>query len=564
MRLTPKKLLIVTTGAALCLSAVANWSRVQAQQANELRRTLDANVPLSDDDLDGRDDNSPDSGDPLVRSNAPQVIFTDDIEQADANRARDSDAFSDDRNRDSEDSFRQRENRNPFANDDGRSGAARPAGRQNQSAAAENDGQGSGNNRARRARQVGIITASGDTTPLSQLPALPIERERDDPEEDPFAALGIRLGSFTLFPVLTQELGWSSNADSLENGEGSAFSQSDAQLEFISDWARHELRGQIGGSYQKFLTGETENLPTANASADLRLDISRELTARAGFDYNLTTESPSSDNLDLPVGEELDGRPTINDLASFAEISRTSGRLTTRLRGTITRTTFGDVSVVSGASADQEDRNNTLYVATAQAAYEVSPAFQPFAQISVGGRSYDKEVDRGGNRRSSAIYEAQAGFSFNLSEKLNGTLGVGYRAEDFDDEALDTLASPLVNAQIIWSPERFTTITTDIASTLAGSAVQDENGSAVHSLGITAEREIRPDFSVNARLFGSYRVYDTSDREDMFLQAELGAEWRFNRAVSLIGRVGYEQAISNEDGSSFDAFTARAGLRFQR
>ncbi|MEM8750340.1 MAG: outer membrane beta-barrel protein [Pseudomonadota bacterium] len=532
---------------ALALSAAAVMGDVQltsaqtANGANGLRTSLDDDavnagreVPLTDDNLNGIDD--ADEQQPDLRA-----VFPDPVETSSTDEEDDDDG----RNR--------------------RAGRTSTRAQAINSFEAESDNDsGVGNTRAIRAQQVGTINAAGEPTPLSNSPAFPIEGSRQDPEDDPFAPLGLRLGSFDVFPSIEQDIGYTSNADFTANGEGAAFSQTRGQVRFQSNWARHELRGQVGGAFQKFLGSDADDLPTADAEAELRIDINRDLVARAGFFYALTTESPTSENLGLTPPFNLEGRPFINDIEGYGELAYNFGRWSTSFRGSVTRTTFGDIEITGNPDFPQDDRNNFLYLGTLRASYQVSPAFRPYIQGSAGARSHDTKVDRNGNERDSSIYEVQAGFDFNLGEKLNGTIGAGFRAEDFDDEALSTLSSPLIAATLNWSPERLTTISTTLSSTLAGSILEDENGSVVHAASIGYAREVRPNLGVNGRLFGSFRDYDASDREDIFLQAELGAEWRLNRVLSLTGRVGYERALSTEESADYDAFTVRAGVRLIR
>ncbi len=513
-----------------------------AQQATELRQTLGGQTPLTDDNLDGIDDSEQEL-DPQPNQTP---VFSDSLPIPDDNADNTV-----------------RSSANGLTNT--RTQAANDTASIRQLSNGADEAEVDGNPRARRATQVQIADPiTGEASPITNRPFAPIEGTRRDPEADPYAPLGIRLGSFDLFPSLQQEFGWTSNGESTDGGAASAFSQTTARTAFQSNWSVHELRGDISLDYQSFFDDASDDLPSGNGALDLRIDVNREITARAGLAYLLATETPTSENLNLPTGFVLDGRPIISDLQSYAEIARNAGRLSTSLRATITRTTFGDIETVSSGSVSQEDRNNYLMLATARVAYELSPTLSPYFQVSAGGRIHDVEVDRNGNRRNSVVYEVQSGVNIDLGEKLNGSLGLGYRAEIYDDPTLNSLQSPLISATINWSPERLTTVSATLASTLAGSIVADENGSVVHSATVTATRDIRPNFSVNARMFASYTDFDQGNREDIFLQSEVGAEWRLNRTLALTGRVGFERAISSESGSGFDAATVRAGIRIQR
>ena len=421
-----------------------------------------------------------------------------------------------------------------------------------------------GNIRARRADPVGLIDATGNVTPLANTPAVPIQQNTVTADPTPYSALGIRTGSLLWFPVLTQSIGHTNNADFAADGRSSVFSQTDLRLTFQSDWAVHELRGDLGLSYQRFFNGSTENLPSGDGNAQLRLDAADGVAATLGVDYSIATESASSDNLSTTPGVFVTNRPIVKRYGGFAEIARNGGRLSASLRGTVSRTDFEDADLNGGGTLSQRDRNNTLVSATARVGYETSQAVQPFVQATYGQRKYDEGVDRNGNQRDSTVYDIRGGITFDLGEKLNGEIAIGYGGEKFDDPQLSSLSGLTVNGTLIWSPKRLTTVTATAQTSFNGSTNINENGSITYAGSVSLARDIRPNFTLTASLLGSLVDYDTSNREDLTGQVQIGAEWRFNRSLALIGSAGYEWVDSTDANASYDAATVRLGLRLQR
>src|SRR5690606_8159842 len=62
-----------------------------------------------------------------------------------------------------------------------------------------------------------------------------IEGRGAGPEEYPFDPVGLRLGTFTVRPRLDQGIGWTSNANSSEEGKSSTYSETALRLNAISD-----------------------------------------------------------------------------------------------------------------------------------------------------------------------------------------------------------------------------------------------------------------------------------------------------------------------------------------
>ncbi len=422
-----------------------------------------------------------------------------------------------------------------------------------------------GNRRATRSQRVGIDPATGALTPLANRPAEAVQSGTVvTPVDDPFAPSGIRLGTFTLFPTVEQSIGYTSNADFTDGGAGAAFSQTNVTGNFISDWSRHQLRGGVSGGYTNFFDEQFEDLPLGNANVELRLDGGSDLTVTLGGTGDLRTESAVSDDINLPAGTVLDGRPMVQRYTGFAEIAKGGRRLVPSLRASFDTTMYGDADTLGGGTVDQSARNNTLYLAALRLGYEVSPAWRPFVELEGGVRSYSSSAGVGGNTRDSMRYALRGGAEFGSGDKLNGDIAVGYAAEVFDDAQLETLDGLTVDGSINWSPYRFTTVTAAATTQFVPSTNLGESGSVVYggSLGVT--RAIRSNLSLNAQVQASMRDYTGSAREDTSYAAQVGADWQMNRGVALFGTAGYEVVDSSDPTASYEAATVRGGLRLRR
>ena len=359
-------------------------------------------------------------------------------------------------------------------------------------------------------------------SPLANLPVAAVQGGGARRDDAPFDALGIRLGTFTLFPVLTQSIGVTSNADASCDGSSTVFSQTEARLTGQSDWTLHELRGEIGGSYQTYFSGDTEDLSAFNASLQLRLDHSFNITSRFGASYDLTTESAESDNLSVPPPLFVTEDPNLHQLSGFVDVEKQAGQLSDLLRGTITQSIYENTALSDGSTLSQSARTNTLYEIEGRVGYEVSAKFQPFVEASLGSRQHQRTIDRNGNQRNSIIYALCGGLVFDQGDKLSGELLLGYSSEQFDDAAINDLNGFTVDASINWSPQRLATITTTAQTEFTGSTNANEAGSVTYALSLGVAHDLRPNLSLNARMLVSLRDYDGSGRQD---EVFTGADW---------------------------------------
>ncbi len=417
---------------------------------------------------------------------------------------------------------------------------------------------------ALRQNAVGNLDANGQLDPRSNLAASTVEGGGAQATTNPYAATGLRMGTFDVFPTLEQNVGYSSNADEDENGSGSGFSQTSVGLRLQSNWSIHQFQAELGATYQRFFNGDSEDLPTANADASLRLDAGRDYTATFRGAFDLVTESASSANLDTGSTATIIDRPNVQTLSASAELARVAGRLRFLLRGSLDKTTHENATLSDGTKLLQRDRDNVLSSVTARLSYQTSGAVSPFVEGSIGKRSFDIKVDSNGNRRDGVAYALRGGLELDFGEKLTGQVAVGYAVEDFDDNNIATLSGLTFDGSLSWSPLRLTTITATTTTTLVGSSNVDDNGSILYAGSLGISRQVRPQLNVDANLTAALQDYDTSGRRDITLGANAGYTYWFNRFVAATGRVTYQTVDSNEVGSSYDVGTVMFGLRFQR
>ena len=119
----------------------------------------------------------------------------------------------------------------------------------------------------------GAVAADATADFLDDTTTSAVGRRTIAPQDDPYAALGIRAGGFVLFPSLTVTAGHTSNAAESSGGSGSAYVTVTPELAIRSDWAEHEATLTLRGSYERFFDGTTADKPTAMVAATGRIDL---------------------------------------------------------------------------------------------------------------------------------------------------------------------------------------------------------------------------------------------------------------------------------------------------
>ena len=378
--------------------------------------------------------------------------------------------------------------------------------------------------------------------------------------DDPFAPLGLRIGSWRAFSTLEQTAGYSSNIDGAAMGDGGAFSRTDVSLSLQSDWSRHSARIDAAGTVRRNFDGSNEIIPNGSVSGELTLDLIDGWQTNARLAYEYDTESATSTAITVPAAS----RTGFHTATATSSIARTDRKLLLSLRGVAQRTDYERIELEDGSTVSQDDRNNTLLTATARAGYEASPAFTPFVEVEGGIRRYDLEEDRNGEDRNSTILAARGGVELDFGEKLTGEISAGYRVEDYADPALTNLEAVTVDGNLVWSPYRDTTVTMSASTEFSGATTAGDNGSVVRAANVEIERRANDRLTLTANGGIQHTAPDNGDDTQTLWTAGAGFSYWLNRFMAITGSVEHSSQQSESPALSYDATTVRAGIRLQR
>lgn len=379
------------------------------------------------------------------------------------------------------------------------------------------------------------------------------------PEENPYAPLGIRAGTFVFTPTLEQGIGWTSNAQSSPGGSQASFSETRLRLNAVSDWSRHQATVTADGLYRKSLSGAPIEDIEGGISGELRLDLADTLTVTATGGYRVRPEATSSPVIITNVAK----RPLRQTIDAGLALAKDIGRARVTVSGAAARDMFGPARLDDNSLVSQSDRDATLYTGRVRAGYELSPALRPFVEAEIGRRQYDRTVDSGGYRRSSNRYALRGGIEFDISEKLRGELAAGWLTERPDDPALAPVSGATVSGNLAWSPVRGTTVELNASTDVETTTAAGETGSLLYSGSLALSRELRSNLTGRALVGMDFRDYGGGGN-DIVLRGEASLTWWLNRNLGVTGRLRHETQKSTLPGRNYDASSAFLGMTFQR
>ncbi|YBV96544.1 outer membrane beta-barrel protein [Phyllobacteriaceae bacterium JZ32] len=389
----------------------------------------------------------------------------------------------------------------------------------------------------------------------------PIEnRSRPQPEEDSFAPVGLRAGSFLLRPSLDQGIRGTSNADNSATGSRAMLSETTLRLNAQSDWSRHQATLDASGSWARTISGQDVSEPRLDIEGGLRLDLGDQTTVNSSAGYHLRRESANN-----PYG--VPGalkRPIVQTLNGSLGVEREVGLLFGGVTGRVERSVYGDAELSTGGEVSQKDRDNTFVSVTLRGGYQLSAAIRPFTEIEVGKRIYDERQDSNGYERGATQLAARAGALVDMGEKLNGEFALGYLRENIEDERLRDIGGLSLNAAMNWSPERGTDVRLAAQTIVEGGTAPGESGSILYLANLDLKRLIRANLTLDAGLDVTVRDNRDGSGTDYGLGAELGATYWFNRFVGVNGSYRHEFMKSDVASREYTSNSVYLGVKLQR
>ena len=377
-----------------------------------------------------------------------------------------------------------------------------------------------------------------------------IEGKDKSADADPFAAPGIRKGSFLLRPTLESGLRYSNNPDDPTCDCFANRAETTITMRAQSDWLRNSLNFELRGTGHRSLSNPTgsELAPSSDTGIHLgvdgRLDVSVADTATFSASLDRAREVLSQGATTGYVS-----RPIQTTLSGEAGFKHEAGVVGISLNGKIVRNTYGDSIDLSEVTQSQSDRDNTFASATLRGTYDTRALFAPFAEIEIGRRVYDNKFDSGGTQRSANRYAGRAGVAFNRSEKLSGELAAGWFVENPDDETLNNISGIDLRGSVNWSPVRDTTVKLNASTAVEGASSTTSESSVAYLVSADFTRKLRANLDGNLALSANVRDYTGVLATQTTLTAEAGATWWFNRYAGLNGKLTYSHTNGVGSGS---------------
>lgn len=368
---------------------------------------------------------------------------------------------------------------------------------------------------------------------------------RPRPDYDP---VGIRLGSFFLYPDATVAETWNSNIFATQSNDKNDFITAlTPRLKLKSNWNNHALNFSADSTIVRYARFHSESYTDYTVAADGRLDIQRDARLFAAGGYKIRHEPRSSPN-NLGGTEPTEYQDTSALLAGEKDFNR----LSFRLEGAFDAYRYFDVQNALGQTIaeSQRDRNDT--VVTLRTGYEIAPLRQLYLLTSYNWRKYQSPVDMFGFDRTSDGYTLALGAHYDLTGLIFADVFLGYRRQDYDDPRLRPVDGPTAGIKLTWNVTALTTITGNLSREIEETVLANSSAYFATRASIRADHELLRNLILDARIGYENDKFEGISRKDNYYEAGLGATWLINRNFSLGGGYHYRTRDSNQAGNNFD------------
>jgi hypothetical protein len=350
-------------------------------------------------------------------------------------------------------------------------------------------------------------------------------------EPDPFAALGIRAGSFILLPSLDFSGAASTNPEHIPGGPPAAYVVAAPELIVRSDWERHSLTADIAGSWTQYTQDlvPSLNVPYMNSRVDGRIDVTRDTAINLQLRGIINTDNPGSPNNQFGLAQ----LPINFDVGQTVGITQQFNRLTVSAKGTFDRTTYNPSLLTDGEYTSNADRNFDQYGGIGRIAYELDPGLRPYVQVEGDQRVHDEPFDRNNLQRESVGVAGKVGAAVNMFGSLTGEMAIGYVDRVYKDPTLPNVAGVIGDGALLWQPSALTSAKLSATSQIYETTVNGASGQFSRDLTLEVDHAFR--YWLIGILKGGYGndVYPGSGLQDNRWFASIGAVYKLTRGMAI-------------------------------
>ncbi len=358
---------------------------------------------------------------------------------------------------------------------------------------------------------------------------------------DTLPPAGMRIGSFVAHPKVGAGLTMDDNIfASKTNKQSDLIGTLNVGGRIDSDLPQHKLGARANVDINRYLDHTSENNWRGEFGTSGTYDFNRDNHLGGDLSVRRAVE-PRGDPDDLGAAE-----PTVYwAYRGAANYQNTTGPWVSRVETGIERLEYQDVMSSTGATINAGDRDRNEPFVGGQIGYRYLGTQQVYFRGNANHRDYDRDVDSAGFTRESDGYRAEVGATADLGGLVFADVSVGYQEQSYDDARFGSQTSPVGRVNLLWNPDRVTSVRFESVYEWAESFDTNTPG---YWRSLSTLR-VAHDFGVDVLGFGRL-VYQDRDfqgisREDQIYGVDLGMSYRIDRGLFLDAEYRYREQESS-------------------
>jgi len=405
--------------------------------------------------------------------------------------------------------------------------------------------------------QIGVAHAqTGGPPTVGPTPCTEPTEDRTIPERDAYKPLGIRLGSFLLFPTLEADETFNDNiyATSAATGRTASFIQIiKPSLDVRSQWSVHELNLFARGGFGFYSADAAQNFQDVSVGATGRVDIQRNWNVYGGASFTHGHEELGTPNTISGTFQPSYFNQTSANVGYYQAFQA----LSVRVDGRMDNYSYSN----NGQGPAQgfifnTDRNRTEFREAVRFGYEFSPGYQIWARGGLNQRVYASVPDSSGQNRNSNGWEMLGGVTIDFGGITSLEAFAGYLQQNYVAGQFSTVSAVAFGLTGYWNPLHELWFKPFVRRTVDDTSLSNAASYLNTAFGLDVTYDARPNIRVEGH--GDYSIADYTaisfgnGRYDQYYTFRLGVMYKPTRNFFVGPQYQFIHRSSNQFNSDYD------------
>lgn len=370
--------------------------------------------------------------------------------------------------------------------------------------------------------------------------------ERPLPDYDP---VGLRAGSFLIFPSLDLSDGYNSNIyASQSSAVGDDIGTISPTISVRSNFQEDQLNADISSADAFYVDHTSENYNDYQASVNGRHYFTDTIVGFGRASAGHLTEARYSPNAQSP------SEPTqYDDYTAYAGLAQTGLRLQLQGDAFYEHLLFYSVPSPSGIISNGF-QNHDQVVSTLRAGYEITHQLIAFVRGAYNDRMYP-ETDGGYDRDSHGL-AADAGVDLDLNSIFVAEAFVGALHQDYNDSRFANVTKPDLGLDAVWNVTPRTSVLFDAVRSIDETTLLPASSILTTTLSTGVQYQFLPQLQGRLDYGHSFEHYNNTGFDDNVDTVSAGANYFIGRNIVVRPYVAYQSRDSNRPTADYGQFQA--------